>query len=105
MVGLICILTDGDTIAYIQDFWVKPGFRGNDIGDELMSHMLEKLDGIRQIVLTTDAGEARLSPVLRFSAIQSLQQHWNCHFQLMNPDNQLVILSGNTFNLCLLTFL
>lgn len=57
LVGLIRVLTDGETIAYIQDILVKPGFQGQGIGDELMTRMLAKLDGIRQIVLMTDAGE------------------------------------------------
>ncbi len=57
LVGLIRSLTDGETIAYIQDILVKPAFQGKHIGEELMSQMLKRLQGIRQIVLMTDAGE------------------------------------------------
>ncbi len=60
LVGLIRALTDGETIAYIQDILVKPGFQGQGIGAELMTRMLARLDGIRQIVLMTDKGEANL---------------------------------------------
>jgi ribosomal protein S18 acetylase RimI-like enzyme len=56
LVGLIRTLTDGETIAYIQDILVKPAFQGKGIGDELMAGMLKNLTGIRQIVLMTDAG-------------------------------------------------
>lgn len=56
LVGLIRTLTDGETIAYIQDILVKPAFQGKGIGDKLMSGMLKNLTGIRQIVLMTDAG-------------------------------------------------
>jgi len=60
LVGLIRTLTDGETIAYIQDVLVKPAYQGKGIGDELISRMLNNLVGIRQIVLMTDAGEANI---------------------------------------------
>ena len=57
LAGLIRCLTDFETIAYIQDILVKPAYRKKGIGDELMQQTLAKLNGIRQIVLMTDAGE------------------------------------------------
>ena len=57
LVGLVRCLTDFETIAYIQDILVKPAYRKQGIGDELMRQTLAKLTGIRQIVLMTDAGE------------------------------------------------
>ena len=57
LAGLIRCLTDFETISYIQDILVKPAYRKKGIGDELMQQTLAKLNGIRQIVLMTDAGE------------------------------------------------
>lgn len=57
LLGLSRTITDGETIAYIQDILVKPEFQGKNIGSKLMSLMLEELEGIRQIVLMTDTGE------------------------------------------------
>lgn len=57
LLGLSRALTDGETIAYIQDILVKPEAQGKNIGRKLMSLMLEQLKGIRQIVLMTDIGE------------------------------------------------
>ena len=58
LAGLIRCLTDFETIAYIQDILVKPVWRKQGIGDELMRQTLAKLNGIRQIVLMTEDGEA-----------------------------------------------
>ena len=58
LVGLVRCLTDFETIAYIQDILVKPAYRKQGIGDELMRQTLAKLTGIRQIVLMTEDGDA-----------------------------------------------
>ena len=58
LAGLIRCLTDFETIAYIQDILVKPAWRKQGIGDELMRQTLAKLSGIRQIALMTEDGEA-----------------------------------------------
>ncbi len=60
LVGLIRTLTDGETIAFIQDILVKPAYQGKGIGDELMSRLLNNLPEIRQIVLMTDAGDENI---------------------------------------------
>ena len=60
LVGLIRTLTDGETIAYIQDILVKPAYQGKGIGDELTSRLLNNLPEIRQIVLMTDAGDGNI---------------------------------------------
>lgn len=57
LLGLIRTLTDGQTIAYIQDILVRPDYHKQGVGSQLMRQMLAKLTGIRQIVLMTDAGE------------------------------------------------
>ena len=58
LTGLIRCLTDFETIAYIQDILIKPAYRKQGIGDELMRQTLAKLTGIRQIVLMTEDGDA-----------------------------------------------
>lgn len=57
LVGLIRALSDGVTIAYIQDILVRPSYHKKGIGSQLMREMFAKLQGIRQIVLMTDNGE------------------------------------------------
>ena len=57
LVGLIRALTDGQTMAYIQDILVRPEYHKQGLGSQLMRQMLAKLEGIRQIVLMTDSGE------------------------------------------------
>jgi len=57
LVGLIRALTDGQTMAYIQDILVLPDYHKQGLGSQLMRQMLAKVEGIRQIILMTDAGE------------------------------------------------
>lgn len=54
LVGLIRIVGDGKTIAYIQDILVDPSYQRRGIGTELMRRALEESEGIRQVVLMTD---------------------------------------------------
>ncbi|EGJ28130.1 GNAT family N-acetyltransferase [Streptococcus porcinus] len=46
---------DGLTIAYIQDILVRPEFQNKGLGSHLMEDIYQQLEGIRQIVLITDA--------------------------------------------------
>ena len=57
LTGLIRTLTDGKTIAYIQDILVRTDYHKQGLGSQLMRQMLAKLEGTRQIVLMTDAGK------------------------------------------------
>lgn len=57
LVGLIRALTDGQTMAYIQDILVLTDYHKQGLGSQLMRQMLAKVEGIRQIILMTDAGE------------------------------------------------
>jgi ribosomal protein S18 acetylase RimI-like enzyme len=54
LVGLIRVLSDGHTIAYIQDILVKKNYQGQGVGKHLMEAALKKYKTVRQIVLTTD---------------------------------------------------
>src|SRR5690606_36630128 len=57
LIGLVRALTDGQTIAYIQDILVRPEYHKQVLGSHLMRQILAMLEGIRQIVLMTDSGE------------------------------------------------
>ncbi|MEL7636745.1 MAG: GNAT family N-acetyltransferase [Anaerolineaceae bacterium] len=57
LIGLVRALTDGQTIAYIQDILVRPEYHKQGLGSQLMRQILAMLEGIRQIVLMTDSGE------------------------------------------------
>lgn len=54
LVGLIRVVGDGLTIAYIQDILVLRAYKRKGIGRMLMTSTLEKIRNIRQKVLLTD---------------------------------------------------
>ena len=54
LVGLIRVVGDGATIAYIQDILVHSAYKRKKIGSTLVAKTLEKFKEIRQIVLLTD---------------------------------------------------
>lgn len=57
LIGLTRCLSDGETIAYIQDILVKKSYQGQGVGSELMSRLLTKIGPLRQIALMTDSSE------------------------------------------------
>ncbi|WP_068482704.1 GNAT family N-acetyltransferase [Pseudoclavibacter helvolus] len=57
LVGLIRTVSDGHTIAYLQDILVAPSHQRQGIGGQLMDDLLERTASIRQVVLTTDSEE------------------------------------------------
>lgn len=54
LIGLIRTVGDGQTILYIQDLLVAPGFQQQGIGTKLMQQVLNKLKNIRQKLLLTE---------------------------------------------------
>lgn len=54
LVGLVRTVSDNHTICYIQDLLVLKDFRGQGIGKNLISKVLETYKHVRQIILTTD---------------------------------------------------
>ncbi len=54
LIGLIRVVGDGFTIAYIQDVLVLKAYKRRKIGTTLMTKTLEKFKHIRQKVLLTD---------------------------------------------------
>ena len=88
LIGLIRCLTDKDTVAYIQDILVKPGFQGKGVGDELMRRMLANLKGIRQIVLMTDDGDSsqRLHDWYRKHGFKTFKEWETIGFAIFTSD-------------------
>jgi len=54
VVGFVSAVSDGVLSAYIPLLEVRPEYRGQGIGRELMSRMLEKLKGLYMIDLSCD---------------------------------------------------
>lgn len=55
LVGLIRTVSDGVSIAYIQDLLVHPDAQRAGVGSALMRDVLSAVSGLRQVVLLTDA--------------------------------------------------
>lgn len=54
LVGVIRVISDGETIAYIQDILVLKDYQRMGIGSKLFEMALKKYKGVRQKVLLTD---------------------------------------------------
>lgn len=54
LVGLIRVVGDGLTIIYIQDILVLKEYQNQGIATEILQHVLNKYDDVRQKVLLTD---------------------------------------------------
>ena len=55
LVGLARVISDGHTIAYLQDIVVRPSHQRRGIATTLMATVFEPFSGVRQHVLLTDA--------------------------------------------------
>lgn len=55
LVGLIRVVGDGVTIAYIQDLLIHPDYQKQGIGRELLSRVMKQVDGMRQVFISTDS--------------------------------------------------
>jgi ribosomal protein S18 acetylase RimI-like enzyme len=54
LIGLVRVVGDGLTIAYIQDILVRREFKRQGIGTALMKMALDRFSHVRQVVLLTD---------------------------------------------------
>ena len=61
LAGLARIVSDGATIAYLQDVLVRPEFQRQGLASELLRQVFEPFAGVRQHVLTTDAEAGQLA--------------------------------------------
>ncbi|GAB3187843.1 GNAT family N-acetyltransferase [Nesterenkonia suensis] len=61
LVGLARILSDGETIAYLQDLLVQPAHRRRGIAGQLVQAVLAPVAHLRQQVPLTDAEPAQRS--------------------------------------------
>ncbi|ACV05212.1 GNAT family N-acetyltransferase [Kytococcus sedentarius] len=59
LVGLARVISDGHTIAYLQDVLVRPGVRRQGVASELVRRVFEPFAHVRQQVLLTDAEEGQ----------------------------------------------
>jgi ribosomal protein S18 acetylase RimI-like enzyme len=57
LIGLLRVVGDGLTIAYIQDILVLRDYKRQGIGTALMNMAIERFSSVRQIVLLTDDTE------------------------------------------------
>ena len=59
LVGLIRVISDGYTIAYVQDILVRAADQNSGVGSRMLRRALERYGHVRQIVLLTDAEESQ----------------------------------------------
>ncbi|WP_435298706.1 GNAT family N-acetyltransferase [Timonella sp. A28] len=55
LVGLVRVISDGSTIAYVQDILVDPRAHRTGVGSALLDEVMARSADIRQLVLLTDA--------------------------------------------------
>lgn len=55
LVGLARVISDNQTIAYVQDILVRPEAHRTGVGSALMNEIMERSFNIRQVVLLTDS--------------------------------------------------
>ncbi len=54
LIGMLRLIGDGHTVAYVQDLLVEHGFQNRGIGTALMRMFLNQYGHVRQKVLLTD---------------------------------------------------
>jgi len=67
LVGLVRVVGDGVTVAYIQDLLVHPTHQRQGIGRALLTEVLAETPHIRQVYITTDdaAGNSHVVALYR----------------------------------------
>jgi GNAT superfamily N-acetyltransferase len=59
LIGLARTVSDGHTIAYLQDILVAPAHHRRGVGGALLDDLLARTQHIRQLVLITDSEESQ----------------------------------------------
>ena len=61
LLGLVRVVGDGETVVWIQDILVKPPRQRQGIGKSLLRAVLDRYQGVRQVMLMTDDSPATLA--------------------------------------------
>lgn len=74
LIGLARIISDGATIAYLQDVLVHPDHHRRGLGRQLVQAAIEPFSAVRQKVLLTDAepGQRAFYEALGFTEIHDV---------------------------------
>ncbi|WP_372456931.1 GNAT family N-acetyltransferase [Microbacterium allomyrinae] len=59
LIGLVRTVSDGLTVAYIQDILVSPEHQRHGVGGALLDEVIAQTQDIRQLVLLTDAEQTQ----------------------------------------------
>ena len=75
LVGLARVVSDGATVAYLQDVLVRPDAQGGGIGTRLVTEAMRPFADVRQQVLLTDdePGQRAFYESLGFAEIRDLE--------------------------------
>lgn len=57
LIGLIRVVGDDESIAYIQDILINPTYQNQGVGTMLFNHVKDRFSHVRQMVLITDHDE------------------------------------------------
>ncbi len=87
LIGLVRVIGDGETIAYIQDILVKEVWQKKGIGRELMRRVFEEVKHIRQVILITDATEWNYNALNWYEKVgfKRFEDHHIQGFARLNP--------------------
>jgi predicted GNAT family N-acyltransferase len=74
LVGLARVVSDGATIAYLQDVLVHPEEQGSGLGKRLVTEVMAPFEQVRQKVLLTDdePGQRAFYESLGFAEVRDL---------------------------------
>ena len=74
LVGLARVVSDGATIAYLQDVLVRPEEQGSGLGRRLVTEVMAPFEQVRQKVLLTDdePGQRAFYESLGFAEVRDL---------------------------------
>ena len=77
LVGMARVVSDGATIAYVQDILVAPSAQRDGVGTALLDAVAGRTTGIRQTVLLTDAepGQRAFYEAAGFTEAHDVEPH------------------------------
>jgi len=75
LVGLIRVISDNVSIAYIQDILVLPAYQKQGIGQSLLKQVLEQTKHIRQTLLITDGSDDKANLFYTNNGFVSLETY------------------------------